>query len=312
MVANRNLISRRQFVLSTLKGGLIGRVVLSSGLTSIALSSLDIANAYAGLAPSNPRQSKSQRIPPVADADRHVKDAVGKAKDFEHDYSDDIFLRKQQKIVLRSILNRLTRLQAVVGYANFNLIGFDSALLYARRYSAVGRFTRQEVRLIEALFVFDASHYGFLGKKVSENLTDRITLREVKKIPGSGHYLYKGDALALYKKLKARLGDSLILTSGIRSVVKQLHLFIAKADRSGGNLSRAARSLAPPGHSFHGVGDFDVGQKGLGAANFTSAFMKTTIHQRLTDLGLIDERYPESNPYGVRHEPWHIKVVKHV
>ncbi len=293
----------------------ISNVLLSSLGSGLALNSLGILEAYAN-PQSNSRHSRpAKRNAKSTEAqgeqlDSHVKDAVNKAKDFELDYADDIYLSKRQSVLLRSILQRLTRLQRLVGYANFNLISYDSALLYAKRYSVVGQFTKREIALIEALFVFDASNYGFLGKKVSDNLTDTIARKDVKKIAGSGHYLYKGDALKLYQKLKKELNSDLILTSGIRSVVKQLHLFIAKTDKSAGNLSRAARSLAPPGHSFHGIGDFDVGQKGLGAANFTSAFINTDIHQQLTDLGLIAERYPESNPFGVRHEPWHIKVIQ--
>jgi len=313
MVANRNLMSRRQFVSNLLIGGITGSGVVLSSFGILEVYASPTADDKSRLnSNSNPTPPPPPPPPQAAMLDHHVKDAVSKAKDFERDYASDIFLTKRQSIILHSILKRLTRLQRLVGYANFNLIGFDAALLYARRYSVVGRFTKREMALIEALFVFDATHYGFLGKKVSEKLTDKINLTDVKKIAGSGHYLYRGDALVAYQKLRTSLGGSLILTSGIRSVVKQLHLFIAKTDRCGGNLSRAARSLAPPGHSFHGVGDFDVGQKGLGAANFSDAFMATTVYHRLTDLGLVSERYPKLNPYGVRHEPWHIKVVKNV
>ena len=98
------------------------------------------------------------------------------------------------------------------------------------------------------------SNYGFFGQKVSITLTEQIKRKDVKKISGSGHYLYQGDALALYTKLRKQVGEELILTSGIRSVVKQLYLFMAKVEKAEGNLSRAARSLAPPGHSFHGIG----------------------------------------------------------
>ena len=295
----------------------ISGVLFNSVGGGLLLGSLGMLEAHAKpLMGANQTQQNRQTVVSAAqDADpldSHVKDAINKAKYFEQDYVDDVFLSRRQLQLSRAILNRLTRLQRFVGYANFNLIGFDSALLYAKRYSVVGRFTKREIALIEALYIFDASNYGFLGAKVSEKLTDKIANKDVKKIAGSGHYLYQGDALTLYLKLKKELKSDLILTSGIRSVVKQLHLFIAKTDKTKGNLSRAARSLAPPGHSFHGVGDFDVGQKGLGVANFTNAFVDTDIHQRLTDLGLIAERYPKSNPYGVRHEPWHIKVIKDV
>jgi len=305
-------MNRRKFIENALISSLGSGLILSRlGIGTAHAKPLSRSNdSRASMQHSNSTSAVSDRN--IEQLDSHVKDAVTKAKDFEQNYVDDIYLSRRQSILLRSILKRLIRLQRLVGYANFNLISFDAALLYAKRYSVVGRFRQREIALIEALFVFDASNYGFLGKKVSENLTDKIVKNDVKKIAGSGHYLYQGDALKLFSTLKKELGSELILTSGIRSVVKQLHLFIAKTDKTVGNLSRAARSLAPPGHSFHGVGDFDVGQKGLGAANFTSAFMHTKIHEQLTELGLIAERYPESNPFGVRHEPWHIKVIKDV
>ena len=114
---------------------------------------------------------------------------------------------------------------------------------------------------------------------------------------------------ALYDKLKKDVGDSIVLTSGIRSVVKQTHLFLAKTIQSKGNLSKASRSLAPPGHSYHGIGDFDVGKVGFGRKNFTEAFAKTDEFKRLVDLGYVDIRYHRNNMLGVRYEPWHIKVV---
>jgi len=71
----------------------------------------------------------------------------------------------------------------------------------------------------------------------------------------------------------------------------------------------ASRSLAPPGYSFHGVGDFDVGKKGYGIDNFTEKFTKTDVYKKLNDLGYIRFRYHQDNYLGVRFEPWHIKVV---
>ena len=101
----------------------------------------------------------------------------------------------------------------------------------------------------------------------------------------------------------------MVLTSGIRSVVKQVYLFMNKAAKVDGNLSLASFSLAPPGHSYHAVGDFDVGKKGFGHKNFSEAFAQTDEFKRLIDLGYLDIRYPQQNPFGVRYEPWHIKVV---
>lgn len=280
----------------------------------LALSSLGVISNVIGVSPlyAASRRPVTSPASPSSGHDDAIRDAIRKARQFEENYPDDIFIPAGQRHLLDNVWSRLTRLQKLVGYANFNLIDFDSALRYGKNYSAVGAFTQQEQTFIEALFEFNAERYGFFGPKVSLRLTDSIAPHEVQKLPGSGHYLYRGDALNLYQKMRRRLGNELILTSGIRNVVKQLHLFIAKAVRSQGNLSRAARSLAPPGHSFHGIGDFDVGQRGLGAANFTNAFAHTELHHRLAELGLITMRYPMSNPYGVRHEPWHIKVVKHV
>jgi len=304
MAFNRHNSGRRQFVTTLLIGGLS---TLSHDLYAVSPHAQHKPGKL-----DKPDKTTASAIPDSAIPDSAIKDAVRKAENFENDFKDDVYINSNQSDLLNSILKRMTRLQRTVGYGNFNLIDLDSARRYAKHYPSIGTFTRQEISLIEALFEFDASRYGFFGQKVSTTLTEEIKRKDVKKIKGSGHYLYQGDALNLYGKIKKQLGDELILTSGIRSVVKQLHLFIAKVHKSGGNLSRAARSLAPPGHSFHGIGDFDIGQRGLGVANFTNAFAQTTLHERLTELGYISMRYPIANPYGVRHEPWHIKVVTDV
>jgi LAS superfamily LD-carboxypeptidase LdcB len=128
------------------------------------------------------------------------------------------------------------------------------------------------------------------------------------KIPETGNYLYRGLAVETYEKLRNDIGNNVILTSGIRSVTKQLHLFLNKALKNGGNLSLASRSLAPPGYSFHSIGDFDVGQVGFGANNFTEHFTNTSVYHRLADLGYVNFRYNRNNMLGVRYEPWHIKL----
>ncbi|MDH5660044.1 MAG: M15 family metallopeptidase, partial [Gammaproteobacteria bacterium] len=119
----------------------------------------------------------------------------------------------------------------------------------------------------------------------------------------------KGDALTTFDKLKNDVGPDLILTSGVRSVAKQLQLFLAKLNSSNNNLSLTSRSLAPPGHSYHGIGDFDVGKKGFGRLNFTSQFSNTDEYKKLIELKYVDIRYTKNNNIGVRYEPWHIKVV---
>jgi D-alanyl-D-alanine carboxypeptidase len=251
------------------------------------------------------------RQDPASVPDHAVRDAIEKARDFDHDFASDTYLDKRQQPNLLTSLTRLERLRHIIGYANFNLLGFDEALHYAKLYSVIGAFTQAELGFIEEIFDTDARVYGFFGEKTAHSLTETIVQRDVIKLPGSGHYLYRGDAYRTFLRLQRDIGPQLQLTSGIRSIVKQLHLFLAKASTTHGNLSRAARQLAPPGHSFHGIGDFDVGQRGLGAANFTERFTHSQVYQRVHSLGYSNIRYPQTNPYGVRYEPWHIKVVKH-
>jgi D-alanyl-D-alanine carboxypeptidase len=243
--------------------------------------------------------------------DHAVRDAIVKARDFDHDFATDRYLEPQRQPHLHSSLARLERLRQQIGYANFNLLSFDEALVQAKTYSTIGAFSREELAFIEEMFGTDARVYGFFGEKTARSLTEKIAEQDVIKLPGSGHFLYKGDALNTFLRLQRDVGPQLQLTSGIRSVVKQLHLFLAKAASNNGNLSRAARQLAPPGHSFHGIGDFDVGQRGLGAANFSDRFAQCDVYKRVQALGYSSIRYPQTNPYGVRYEPWHIKVVKH-
>jgi len=232
-----------------------------------------------------------------------------KMLNFEQAHQDDVFLADNQYQFVVSAFSRLGRLQTLVGHGNFNVIGFDEMLRLSVRYPVVGEFPPAEVAFLDELFSSSAKRYGFFGEKVINELTAQIPERERVKMPGTGHFLFKGDSLQVYSKLQKDLGQSVILTSGIRSVVKQTHLFLAKTIQAKGNLSLASRSLAPPGHSFHGVGDFDVGKVGLGASNFTDVFAETAEFQQLVDLGYVSMRYPKDNQLGVRYEPWHVKVV---
>jgi zinc D-Ala-D-Ala carboxypeptidase len=140
-------------------------------------------------------------------------------------------------------------------------------------------------------------------------MTDAISTKDTSKIPYTGHYLFKGKPQEMYKEIHNIIGDSIILTSGARSIVKQMYLFVNKCVRTKENLSIASHSLAPPGYSYHGIGDFDVGKVGYGYRNFTADFAKTDEYKKLMDLGYIKIRYTQDNPCGVRYEPWHIKVV---
>jgi len=223
--------------------------------------------------------------------------------------AQDVVLQDVDKITFQTVVTRLTRLQNYIGYGNFNVVGWDQSLKIARNQNQIGSFTKAELDFIEALFSTNASSLGFYGDKVVTQLSSTIEKKDIVKIPGTGHYLFKGIAADTYQKIRKDVGDSITLTSGIRSVVKQIHLFLAKTARVEGNLSLASYSLAPPGHSYHALGDFDVGKKGFGLKNFTAEFADTEEFKRLSDLGYLDIRYPQNNPYGVRYEPWHIKVV---
>jgi zinc D-Ala-D-Ala carboxypeptidase len=234
---------------------------------------------------------------------------LDKVRYFENEFNDDIFLPESEQSLLVSVLLRMERVQRITGHGNYNLLGFDDMIKVARNYNSVGAFEKAELEFMEKVFFTEASEYGFLGDKVTNNLTESIKKSDTLKIPYSGHYLFKNESLAYYEKLKKDVGSSIILTSGIRSNVKQMHLFLAKCNKSSFNLSKASRSLAPPGHSYHGIGDFDVGKVGYGVANFTDEFAKTDEFKRMLDLGYVQIRYTEDNRLGVRFEPWHIKVV---
>jgi len=248
----------------------------------------------------------AQQPPPVSGA--NLTDYLTKMRDFNSPHGDDIYLDRPGRRLLDATLERLKRLQRCVGFSNFYLLDFDKALAAARTFAAVGAFSKSELGFMEMLFYEDGSRYGFFGEKPIKRLTQRIEKDNVEEIPGTGNFVFKGPALALYRKMQAAVGDELILTSGVRSVVKQFMLFMNKASNSSGNLSLASRSLAPPGYSFHGVGDFDVGQAGFGVANFTDRFAQSAVFKKLTDLGYVDLRYQLDNLLGVRFEPWHIKV----
>jgi hypothetical protein len=228
---------------------------------------------------------------------------------FDDPHPMDLVAPEGEFQLLRSTLGRMKRVQKQVGYGNFNVLSFDDMLKVGRTYASVEQFSRGELVFLEGLFYKDASIYGFYGDKVLSSLTDIVDTERTVYVRGTGQRIFRGPPLERYRSIKSAVGPDLVLTSGVRSIVKQLYLFMRKAERAEGNLSLASRSLAPPGYSFHSVGDFDVGKRGLGGANFTDAFARTDIYQRLVDLGFVRMRYPQRNLLGVRFEPWHIRVV---
>ena len=240
--------------------------------------------------------------------DDYIRDYLYKMKHFNAAHQDDIQVHESDYRTFESVVKRLRRLERIAGHGNFQILSFNGGLSIARKYSDVGEFTKAEIGLIEMIFYSEASRYGFFGQKPLDKLTDRIRNRSVTKVPYTGNYLFNGQALETYEKIKKKLGEPVVLTSGVRGVMKQFLLFLNKAYKYQGNLSLASRSLAPPGYSFHGKGDFDVGQIGLGADNFTERFTTTKVYKILSDLGYLKLLYPQDNMLGVRYEPWHINL----
>lgn len=237
-------------------------------------------------------------------ADEHIKDGIL----LQADTTQDLIAKGAEFALLESINKKLLEARRIVGYGNYNLLGFNECANLLKNSSKLGAFTSAELDKIEELFTQGASVYGFFGQKVLLDLRYEFNKKDLIKIPHTGHYLFKGKSLYLYDKITKQVGTSIILTSGVRGIVKQLQLFLSKVMYTKGNMSLASRSLAPPGYSYHGIGDFDVGKVGFGYKNFTQSFEKTTEYKRLMDLGYVSIRYTKDNPFGVRYEPWHIKV----
>lgn len=256
--------------------------------------------------PSQPLHTYDRVTPAVPDK---VSDRQKKSRHFKKTFEDDVFIDPHKIKILKSVNAKLWHTKKYIGFAHFNLISFDEFISHCKRSSRIRALTHQELEFLDQIFHEDAKRYGFFGDKPITNLTDQINKKDAIKIPGTGHYVYDGDAFKLYNKIRKEVGPSIVLTSGIRSVVKQIHLFLSKTIKVGGNLSKASRSLAPPGHSYHGIGDFDVGKRGYGMRNFTNKFATTEEYKKLISSGYVKIRYTEDNPFGVRYEPWHIKVI---
>lgn len=193
---------------------------------------------------------------------------------------------------------------------NFNLIDWDDLLAYARNIDSIGAFSAREIGLMEDFFARDADTLQFYGERTGFALTDAIQCDQVIRDPRSGHFLIRGSSAELSQKMQNDIGETLILTSGVRGVPKQFDLFFERVRRHEGNLTRACSSLAPPGYSFHAIGDFDVGKYGLGLANFTAAFAETEEFAHIQTMPEVQNRYYQDNRFGVRFEPWHIRVSR--
>jgi hypothetical protein len=225
---------------------------------------------------------------------------------FNKSHPEDRHVSSDQYPLFKDCLKRLNRIYRTVGHSHFYLLGIDEAIKLARGYKHIGRFKKEEIQYLESVFYQDAVDYGFYGKKLIPEFSNLPDSSKVAKIRGTGNYLFKGPSVVLYQRLRQDIGTKAILTSGVRGVIKQFHLFFRKVQKSHGNLSLASRSIAPPGYSYHGVGDFDVGQVGYGNDNFSVRFIHSKVFKNLLSLDYICLRYTEDNPFGVRFEPWHV------
>ena len=231
---------------------------------------------------------------------------------FAKDYlkiDQDVNLHIDDLKILYALDSRLKRLRKYIGFANFNIVSLDEALYYGRNYTSIGKFTKEELRLIEKLFYSEPNSFGFYGDKTVDNISQKIKKKDIQKIAHSGHFIFKGKPLEDYNRILKDVGDNLILTSGIRNVVKQLSLYISKVKSLNGNLSLASNIIAPPAYTYHAISDFDVGKKGWGNRNFTSEFATTKEFYEMQKLDYVSIRYTINNKDGVRFEPWHVKVI---
>ena len=207
---------------------------------------------------------------------------------------------------LRPMSARLARIAAKIGAGNFNLSDFDAVRRTART-PGIGALSAHEEAEFEALFALDAARIGFLGPRVTHSLSASLPWARLRAVAGSGQHVFPA-AWAVFSRARQAIGPQLIVTSGARGVPKQMLVFINSALR-GGLIARTVHSVAPPGYSYHAVGDIDVGDRHLGGVNFTAAFAGSAIHQRLAALDFIHFRYPRNNKFGVQFEPWHLQIA---
>ncbi len=221
----------------------------------------------------------------------------------------DIFTTQEEYGYLLLTRSKLAKVQRTVGYGKFNLISFDETLTIAKNSPKIGEFTNGEIAFLEKIFYDNPNKYGFYGIKTAEKLTDSINKSDTIKINGTGHYLFRGKSYENYNRILKDVGRDIVLTSGIRSIPKQMSLYLDKIYTSKGNISEASRVIAPPTYTHHAISDFDVGKKGFGNKNFSTYFTTTEEFKNLIKLNYVSIRYTENNKDGVIYEPWHIQVV---
>ena len=249
--------------------------------------------------PAEPlRDEGTIAAPEVVGGDATVGRAVAKARDFDRSYDDDIWIEDERWDLLVRTAARLDRSQR---YHRPRPLqpprAFRTLLAFGRSFHDIGDFETDEIELLEELFQADARRYGFLGEKTDHLARGRATgarSQAHRRAPATG--CCRAPRSRSTSRSAATSATASYSPPGVRGLAKQYHLFLTKAVATQGNLSQAARSLAPPGYSFHAVGDFDIGKLGLGSDNFTDRFAETDEFKKLIDLGYVDIRYSGSQP----------------
>ncbi len=180
---------------------------LSSVYEDAAISARELAQSVRVMSTPAPdsheflRAFQRKESTTVDNADR-LETYLHKMQNFEAPHYEDVFLEPSQNALLAATFKRLDRVQSLVGHGNFNVIGFDEMLRYARRYARVGPFPRQETDFLEEIFSDNARRYGFYGEKVTTELTASVAPNDRRKMRHTGHFLYRGAPEDLYRKGK--------------------------------------------------------------------------------------------------------------
>ncbi len=175
-----------------------------------------------------------------------------KIKNPDTNYPGDIWATPEQMVLIYSCYNKLSKVQSLAGYSNFNFIDLPTVTHFAQQERNTGRrlggktertlpFTRLEEQFMDQMFALDAKAYGFYGDKVIYDKNYRINPKNL--ISTNGHFLRRGEAHEKYIRIKKQVSGKLSstnssnskldmqVTSGIRNIPKQMRLFFRKAVR---------------------------------------------------------------------------------
>jgi D-alanyl-D-alanine carboxypeptidase len=220
-------------------------------------------------------------------------------------YDGDRYLEPSELAFARKVIDRLRAVEAHVGHGRFNTLGFEKVFKVASDLPSA-RFSVPQIRFMRALFGRSNTFFDYRGARVSEEFLAHHNPEDLVHYPEDGDYLIDGEPSRRFDALKQKLGNSLTLMSGYRGHPKQMLLYLDKVVASDGNLSLASRNRAPAGYSYHFSGDFDIGDRRFGDANFSRQFLKSPVYQATLQSDEWAQRYPHHNVLGVRFEPWHI------